>query len=143
MTSLSSRRARIARIRSFQLRAAGAQAALAEAALANLNKVSTHLQTLHVSLSANEGPTLGQSLRASSELRCRLTSAQAGLAYPTQEAKSLLEQRTTEHRNAHIREQSALKLQENAEAVARAEAALRDDARRPVVKRQLFSGEPL
>jgi hypothetical protein len=141
MTSKSTRRARIMKVRAIEHRAASSRLVSADAAAANLLRISDRLGALRKSLVAKHGQTLGLALIASAELSHRLEAAALSLVQPISDADRACARIRGERLVARRHEDGASMLHERAVRVEAQLADERESAARPFRKQITRLGE--
>jgi hypothetical protein len=131
MSTRSTRRARILRVRQLEHRLATAKLRSADAALGNLHNISERIAVLHASLRPEGDKTSGLELKALFEMSARLDSARSSLAMPIAQAEENRDQFDRLRQAARLREDGATKLRDKALRNEANETALRTDANRP------------
>ncbi|HWL47578.1 MAG TPA: hypothetical protein VNQ31_07665 [Sphingomonadaceae bacterium] len=116
MTSLVDRRRRIVRVRRVQHLQAAAEAARAEGKVVSLEASAARLAALRMSLGLAPGTVSGAALSNVGELAMRLDSVREGLTDAIVSARASAEQFAALRLEARIRQESAEKLGEQAEA---------------------------
>ena len=116
MKALVRRRERIVRVRHVQHLQAAAQAAQAEGKVLSLEMSAERLVELRSSLALPPGPVNGASLSNVGELAMRLDSVREGLTDAIVSARALAERFAAMRLEARIKQESAERLGEQAQA---------------------------
>lgn len=136
MSSLSSRRARVLRLRSIEHKVAVARLAKATNEAQSLEAVARRITALRSGLGALEGQTSGQILSAMAEMASRLDRAGRDLVQPMAALEIARLQIDAERMKARIKKEGASKLHSKAAASDDARKITREDANRPFVRRR-------
>lgn len=116
MKQLVRKRERIVRVRHVQHLQASAQAAQAEGRVATLESSAARLATLRGSLSPAPGMLFAAALSGAGELAMRLEAAQESMVPAIRDARASAERLAATRLEARIRQESATRLEERAQA---------------------------
>lgn len=116
MNALLKRRGRLVRVRKVQHLQATAAAAQAEARAATLEQSAARLVSLRGSLTPAPGTTFAGALSNAGELAMRLDAARHGMNRPLADARAAADRLGTLRLEARIRQESAEKLGQQAQA---------------------------
>lgn len=131
MSKLSTRRARIVRVRAIEHRLAAIRQTTAEQRIADLLGIASRLDGLRAGLMPHSGRSSGASLQAMSELHGRLGQAENALQQPISQAEVRHDQARAARLLARMQEEGAERLRERAAAREQQESTALDDANRP------------
>lgn len=120
MKALADRRARIAKVRGIQHLHAATAAANAEGKVVQLEGNAARLTALRNTLTVSIGATSGAALANSAELGTRLDHVRGGLSDSIANARVIATARGQERTDAHIRRESAERLEGRAVAALQA-----------------------
>lgn len=136
--SLVDRRQRILSVRARQTRIARIRLAEAQRRLERLEGTAGQLVRMAATLSPNEGPTDGLSLRALGELGERLGQAAHHMCTPIADAANARDRKLADNILAEQKESTAEKMADRAERQADYQRDIRADANRPFRPRVSF-----
>lgn len=135
MSGISTRRARLLRLRTIEHRVAAARQAKADAACNNLSQISQRLSMLRVGLGTSKGGTTGLALKSMTEMSARLDNATHSMVEPINEAESRLSEYRHLRLQARQKEEGAAKLHDRARYSEENDRIRRDETNRPYRKR--------